>query len=63
MKGKQRDIRDEINEQEAIILSDREALANKVYEGKASKWEEELFFMTVRPESEYDYLNFGKAKN
>lgn len=37
-------LEDEIEERRMIILSDREKLANRVYEGKATKWEEELFF-------------------
>jgi len=44
MNTKQITLQEEIEERRTIILSDREKLANRVYEGKATKWEEELFF-------------------
>ena len=49
--SKQIKLQDEIEERRTIILSDRERLANRVYEGKATKWEEKIFFELVEREN------------
>ena len=49
--NKQIRLEDEIEERRTIILSDRERLANRGYEGKATKWEEEIFFELVEREN------------